>query len=112
MYGIMLQPLATVLAFDPGGTTGWCAMSVKPEVLVGANNSVDTLQSNLEVFKYGQIDCGTRHGETGVGMNRGHGALNLPGENRGVSEMIHLALDMRAEEPVLALLSSLVRLIA
>lgn len=87
-----MTDLATVLAFDPGGTTGWCAMGVKPEVLNGANNSADTLQSNLEVFKYGQIDCGTKHGETGEGMNRGHGALNLPGENYGVFKMTELAI--------------------
>ena len=27
--------LAIVVAFDPGGTTGWCALGVYPNVLTG-----------------------------------------------------------------------------
>lgn len=85
------QSLATVLAFDPGGTTGWCAMSIIADDLVKDNRE---LYQKIYSFDRGQIDCGTRHGETGGGVNRGHGSLNLPGENRGVSRMSDLATEI------------------
>lgn len=84
--------LATVVAFDPGGTTGWARMSVKPEVLDGARNVDDALYKNLYNWECGQIDCGTREGwDEGV-AGKGHGGLNMPGENRGIQKMVGISL--------------------
>lgn len=98
-----MSDIAKVLAFDPGGTTGWCAMGVHRDVLLGASGPDDLLHKRLEIFEYGQIDCGTRHGETGIGMHLGHGALNLPGENRGVNEMITLAMSPEYHDAVVVI---------
>jgi hypothetical protein len=39
---------------------------------------------------YGDIDCGTRYGQTGVGMERGHDALNMSGEYAGIVNMVNI----------------------
>lgn len=44
----------TVLAIDPGGTTGWSAISVRPEAL--SNPKVSILE-NITLWEHGQIDC-------------------------------------------------------
>lgn len=79
--------LAIVVAFDPGGTTGFCVLGVAPDALV--TNGTPLEQSLLHA-EYGEIDCGTRHGQTGVGMARGHDGLNLPGEIDGIVRMINI----------------------
>lgn len=78
--------LAIVIAFDPGGTTGYCVMGVPPEGLATPSG----LRDALTYIDYGQIDCGTRHGQTGVGMKRGHEGLNLAGETNGIVRMINI----------------------
>lgn len=83
-----VDELAIVTAFDPGGTTGYCVMGVHPDALTGDHPG--DLHTQLAVFDYGQIDCGTRHGQTGVGMRRGHDGLNMPGEFLGTLQMINL----------------------
>lgn len=81
--------LANVIAFDPGGTTGYCVMGTYPDAL---ENSGDLpLEQCLDHIDYGEIDCGSRHGQTGVGMERGHDGLNMPGEVDGIIRMINLA---------------------
>jgi len=48
-----IDTLAAVLAFDPGETTGWCLMAVKPEDLTTQAHPLDKVIEHLE---YGQID--------------------------------------------------------
>lgn len=78
--------LAIVVGFDPGGTTGYCVMGIKPDALAVGTD----LRSHLEYIDYGQIDCGTRHGQTGVGMMRGHDGLNIAGETDGIVRMLNI----------------------
>lgn len=78
--------LAIIVAFDPGGTTGYCVMGVPPESLVSSGD----LRKALRYIDYGQIDCGTRHGQTGVGMARGHDGLNMVGEIDGIIQMMNI----------------------
>ena len=77
-----------VISFDPGGTTGYCVMGVEKDVLLGALAPTDTLHNRLEYVKTGEIDCGTRHGQTGRGEGRGHAGLNFAGEDAGIDAMI------------------------
>lgn len=79
--------LASVIAFDPGGTTGYCIMGTYPDAL---ERPSEDLHDALCHIDYGVIDCGTRHGQTGVGMARGHDGMNLPGENDGIIRMINI----------------------
>lgn len=85
-----IEELAIVTAFDPGGTTGYCSIGVTPDALTSNND----LHENLLLFDYGQIDCGTRHGQNGVGVRRGHDGLNMPGEYLGIIQMINLWEDV------------------
>lgn len=80
------EELAIVTAFDPGGTTGYCTMGVRPSALLAGAD----LKDELRYVCYGDIDCGTRHGQTGVGMQRGHDALNLGGEYSGIVQMVNI----------------------
>jgi hypothetical protein len=80
------EDLAIVVAFDPGGTTGYCVMGVEPVALMGKL----TPHGWLRYIDYGQIDCGTRHGQTGVGMRRGYDGLNMSGENNGIVQMLNI----------------------
>ena len=83
--------LAIVLAFDPGETTGWCAMGVERGALLSPDTPTDTIQSRLVLCEYGEIDCSG----TAVigGLPDGwlkHAGLNLMGENFGVSRMMDM----------------------
>lgn len=78
--------LAIVIAFDPGGTTGFAVLGVLPERLITGT----ALHTHLAHVEYGQIDCGTRHGQTGVGMARGHDGMNMPGEYDGIVRMLNV----------------------
>jgi hypothetical protein len=80
------EDLAVIVAFDPGGTTGYCVMGVPPEALIASSG----LRDALCYIDYGQIDCGTRHGQTGVGMKRGHDGLNISGETDGIVRMMNI----------------------
>lgn len=82
------EELAIVIAFDPGGTTGYCILGVEPATL--SKPDMRSLNDALVHVEYGEIDCGTRHGQTGVGMQRGHAGLNLPGEIDGIIRMVNL----------------------
>lgn len=82
------EHLATVIAFDPGGTTGFCIMGTYPDAL--DKKDQPPLYECLDYVDYGTIDCGTQKGETGVGVRRGHDGLNLPGENDGIIQMVNL----------------------
>lgn len=81
-----LNDLAIVIAFDPGGTTGYCVLGVHPNDLM----TTAPLHNALLHIDYGEIDCGTRHGQTGVGMTRGHDGMNMPGEYDGIVRMINI----------------------
>lgn len=81
------KDLAIVVAFDPGGTTGWCALGVEPLALAGSHNILP-LHEEIVLKEYGQIDCGARKGERGIA---GH-AVNMAGENDGVQNMLGLVL--------------------
>lgn len=83
--------LATVIAFDPGGTTGYSVLGTYPDALEKPGDL--SLENCLDHIDYGQIDCGTRYGQTGVGMSRGHEGLNMPGEVDGIIRMINLVED-------------------
>lgn len=87
--------LAVVVAFDPGGTTGWCALGVQPEALWGngeweSQQNTAPLWANVCHAEYGQIDCDP----PGMGlaqMHNGHPGLSLSGEITGVKQMVNLA---------------------
>lgn len=44
----------TVIALDPGGTTGWSLMTVHPAALCDPSVSI---LSNIELWTHGQIEC-------------------------------------------------------
>lgn len=71
-----------VVAFDPGETTGWCVMGVKPSVLEGARHVNDRLHEQLDTFKYGQISC--------LGPKTGWDSIGAAMENNGVDEMLNV----------------------
>jgi hypothetical protein len=77
------KDLAIVVAFDPGGTTGWCALGVEPQALTGLGPE-GPLQDYIVLKEYGEIDCGARKGEIGW-----H-SINANGENDGVQNMLGL----------------------
>lgn len=105
-----LDQTVSVLAFDPGGTTGWAVITVPALALIGAAAGyhgkpplttadpggsflkVGPLHQEITYFDCGQIDCGTGgHGhEHAVG--RGHGEVNIAGEIMGTYQMATLAL--------------------
>jgi hypothetical protein len=94
-----------VVAFDPGGTTGWSVLSVDSRQLVGitecdSDNPLLPLHEALITKKYGPIDCGTKQGETGVGVRRGHGAQNILGEEIGVDRMLKIAVQDYPESAI------------
>lgn len=94
------ENLATVLAFDPGGLTGWCALSVEPETLSGTVQYDDdadypkgrALHDRIVEAQYGQIDCGVGGVGHEVGVGRGHGDVNIVGEIAGITSMVHLSV--------------------
>ena len=93
----------SVLAFDPGGTTGWAAITVGISCLINIAQHPDlNVCVHQHVWRWGQID--SRHlGSTqgGAGVGRGHDALNFPGENAAVDQMMNLSIHDYPEAPVL-----------
>ena len=71
-----------VLAFDPGETTGWCAM-------IGRQDD----PTDLLYIDYGQIDCVAKDLKGWFGNAHKHAGVNLMGENAGISEMVELSLN-------------------
>lgn len=85
------RELAIILAFDPGETTGWCALGVDPATLLGADGPEDVLQKRLLLCDYGEIDCSATAAATAIPDSiRRHAGLNLMGENLGVHKMLKL----------------------
>lgn len=100
---------ATVLAFDPGGTTGWATLTVPAIALIGSsagyygnppmtvlNEEGSCLKSgplHLEIINkaYGEIDCGVGGFGHELAVGRSHGELNIAGEIDGIQQMIDLA---------------------
>lgn len=69
------QTCPTVIAFDPGGVTGWSVMTVHPDALAVPRIRI---LANILFWEHGQIFCG---GDT----------ASQDAENAGVREMIEVA---------------------
>jgi hypothetical protein len=85
--------LLYVVAFDPGETIGWSVMGVMETDLRTTEVELQRAILQRGMWQYGQID--TRHlgsNDAGVGMHRGHAALNFVGENIAVEKMMDLAI--------------------
>lgn len=79
---------ATVLALDPGGTTGWSVMSIHAEALL--DPEVPILE-NIVFWQHGQIDCGSTKGNLGTsGVGDITDGVSTSGEAAGVNEIISL----------------------
>lgn len=81
-----LTEYATVIAIDPGGTTGWSLMQAHPEALSPMHPNI-YLGRNIEHWQHGQVDCGSTKGNLGNSLHRG---ISTDGENAGVNELIGL----------------------
>lgn len=77
-----LPETATIIALDPGGTTGWSMMNFHPDALV-PEARVGFLE-NLEEWKHGEIDCGSKTGNLGVTLDPG---ISTDGEFAGTNEI-------------------------
>lgn len=77
---------ASVLAFDPGGETGWSLMHVHPEALLPEEPDV-TILGNIEEWQHGEIDCHNR--KRSVGLTRVQ-SFDSSGECAGANECINL----------------------
>lgn len=75
---------ATVIAIDPGGTTGWSLISVHPGSLVESDAAV---LDNISVHQHGQVDCGSRRGNLGTSL---HPDISTDGEFSGVYDLFKL----------------------
>lgn len=72
---------ATIIAIDPGGTTGWSLISVVPEVLM-----VDDayILDNIITHQHGQVDCGSHRGNLDTTL---HAGISTHGEFSGVYDL-------------------------
>lgn len=75
---------ATVIAIDPGGTTGWSLMSVHPESL---NNPHADFLENIFTHQHGQVDCGSHRGNLDSSLHTG---ISTDGEFSGVYDLAEL----------------------
>lgn len=82
MNGLPLS--ATVIAFDPGGTTGWSVFDVHPEALFDSEVSI---VENINLWTHGQTDCGSTKGNLGKSS---HAGISTTGEAAGVAELVGL----------------------
>lgn len=82
--GKVRKHVATVIALDPGGTTGWSVMSVHPDSLV--ENEVSIIE-NIQYWTHGQTDCGATKGNLGSSKHIG---ISTSGEAAGVAELVGL----------------------
>lgn len=94
-----MKDLCTVLAFDPGETTGWCAIGVVPRWFSTYHNYGEPLES-FDLFAYGQIDCVSKDLAGWFGTAQKHAGVNMAGENAGIEEMIELACVTHSESVV------------
>lgn len=88
-----LDNLATLIAFDPGGTTGWTALAVSPDWFTNPPPPNGLERESLLHIEYGQINCMTVPDGVAVEaeMHQGHPGMNTAAENYGVSKMLTLA---------------------
>jgi hypothetical protein len=74
----------TVIAIDPGGTTGWSLISVHPQALTEPN--ADFLE-NIFNHQHGQVDCGSHRGNLGTSL---HDGISTDGEFSGIYDLAEL----------------------
>jgi hypothetical protein len=72
---------ATVIAVDPGGTTGWSLISVHPQALT--EPKADFLDNIFE-HQHGQVDCGTHRGNLASSLHEG---ISTDGEFSGIYDL-------------------------
>lgn len=72
---------ATIIAIDPGGTTGWSLISVVPEVLLYSDAYI---LDNIVTHQHGQVDCGSYRGNLGSSL---HNGISTHGEFSGVYDL-------------------------
>lgn len=72
---------ATVIAIDPGGTTGWSLISIHPEALVAPDANI---LDNVFVHQHGQVDCGSHRGNLGTSL---HPGISTDGEFSGIFDL-------------------------
>lgn len=80
------QDTATVIALDPGGTTGWSMMRVHPDALDPGAPDVKIL-ANIQNWSHGQIDCGSTRGNLGRSEIEG---VSTSGEAAGIRRITDL----------------------
>lgn len=78
----------TVIAFDPGETTGWTIMSVGRDALMDPKGIQNA--SNLLYCDYGQIDCVSTTVDNWGRAAQQTANWNSHGENNGIRKMIGL----------------------
>jgi hypothetical protein len=83
----------TVIAFDPGETTGWARLSVSASILAREPNGPTgydhaPLHLCLTKVNYGEIDCRAVISDSAENEVHKHAGLNVYGESKGVVEMI------------------------
>lgn len=72
---------ATIIAIDPGGTTGWALISVHPEALTDPSAKV---LDNIHIHQHGEVDCGSHRGNLGTSL---HSGISTDGEFSGVYDL-------------------------
>ena len=73
--------IASIIAIDPGGTTGWSMISVIPEVL---QESDARILDNIISHQHGQVDCGTHRGNLATTL---HSGISTDGEFSGIYDI-------------------------
>lgn len=73
---------ATVIAVDPGGTTGWSLIQVPPEALCEPDVPI---LANIWQFQHGQVDCGVHRGNLATSL---HPGISTEGEFSGIYDLV------------------------
>lgn len=80
-----------ILAFDPGGTTGWSLFEFSPESISAKKEHRNFHPlSNVIRWKHGQIDCGSRRGDAVLDPERSKMDPGSSGEAAGIGEILGL----------------------
>lgn len=79
----------TVIALDPGGTTGWSIFTVKAETMSTAeeHRKYGRVLDHVVKWDHGQVDCGSTKGNLGTSR---HSGISTDGENAGINELVGL----------------------
>lgn len=81
------KDMCSVIAFDPGETTGFAIMAVHKRILeYNQGHLVDLIQH----IEYGQIDCRMGDGKGFEQEMHNHPGLNFDAENQGVTRMLNI----------------------